>query len=839
MCGSTRSRTESIVGRDTELEVLLRSADRARPDPDGPPLRRRRRRQDPPPDRGARPARRATAGAPWSVTVSTSARPRCPTSRSPRCSARSVRSPPSCDERAPPRAGPAAPPRAGGRGLREPRPRRGVRGDVRPRRGPRRARSRRARRRGRPLGRRQHPRPDQLPALAADPGSLPGRGHLPLRRDAPPPPAAQAGRRVGARSPASSGSSSTRSRPAPCAAWSSRSSAGPAAPSARSTTTTSSASCSVRRATPSTSRSSSAPSWAAAGACPRTWPTCCSCGSTGSTSRRATSSRVASAAGQRVPHDLLARVAPVDRGPARGGAAPRPSTPTCSSAPGDSEYAFRHALLGEAVYDDLLPGERMRLHTAYAEAVRELHGRRQCRQPRPARARLPRPADRPARPASRRATRRWPPVVPTRRPATTPRPWRSTPSAAAHLDDPPDEAELVARTVDALCSSGRPETALALIDSHLAPAPGGRAAAVARPAAAGPRRGAPLDRDRRAARAWSAARRSSWSVPSPPQLRARILVDARPGADLGRQLRRGPRARPTRPSSSPTSSSCRGWPPTSGVTLTWLSQHLDLGEGSRAELKRIIAEAQARGDVLSEMRGYLRCGGLEYDYGELAAAQSNFLEAARLAREIGRPWTIQGIAGRMQGASDGLHARGVGRSPGDRRLQPRGPTADPAGDARGGRAGRRRRPRRRLGAEPVPRPARTLAPRGPGRRHRRRRGDRAPGHPRRGGRRRRDVRRRLAGADPPLGRELRRQAAAGHPRARGAGRRRAPHLHRRAATRSARPRPGWSPTPSGCWPCATRTSDRSRSRDAPGRPGCAPRSCGSSGCSAARSTSPS
>ncbi len=33
--------------------------------------------------------------------------------------------------------------------------------------------------------------------------------------------------------------------------------------------------------------------------------------------------RVASAAGQRVPHDLLARVAPVDRGPARGGAAPR------------------------------------------------------------------------------------------------------------------------------------------------------------------------------------------------------------------------------------------------------------------------------------------------------------------------------------------------------------------------------------------------------------------------------------------------------------------------------------------------------------------------------------
>jgi DNA-binding CsgD family transcriptional regulator len=33
-------------------------------------------------------------------------------------------------------------------------------------------------------------------------------------------------------------------------------------------------------------------------------------------------------------------------------------------------YAFRHALLGEAVYDDLLPGERVRLHAAYAEALR-------------------------------------------------------------------------------------------------------------------------------------------------------------------------------------------------------------------------------------------------------------------------------------------------------------------------------------------------------------------------------------------------------------------------------------------------------------------------------------
>ena len=35
----------------------------------------------------------------------------------------------------------------------------------------------------------------------------------------------------------------------------------------------------------------------------------------------------------------------------------------------DGRYSFRHALLGEAVYDDLLPGERVRLHARYVEAL--------------------------------------------------------------------------------------------------------------------------------------------------------------------------------------------------------------------------------------------------------------------------------------------------------------------------------------------------------------------------------------------------------------------------------------------------------------------------------------
>ncbi|WP_436843763.1 hypothetical protein, partial [Streptomyces hundungensis] len=34
-------------------------------------------------------------------------------------------------------------------------------------------------------------------------------------------------------------------------------------------------------------------------------------------------------------------------------------------------YAFRHALIRQAVYEDLLPGERTRLHARHAKA---LHG---------------------------------------------------------------------------------------------------------------------------------------------------------------------------------------------------------------------------------------------------------------------------------------------------------------------------------------------------------------------------------------------------------------------------------------------------------------------------------
>ncbi len=82
---------------------------------------------------------------------------------------------------------------------------------------------------------------------------------------------------------------------------------------------------------------------------------------------------VAAVAGRRVDHGLLARVAGMDEPDLMLGL--RTAVEAHVFVTGDdprgtrSDYAFRHALLQEVAYDDLLPGERQRLHRAFADAL--------------------------------------------------------------------------------------------------------------------------------------------------------------------------------------------------------------------------------------------------------------------------------------------------------------------------------------------------------------------------------------------------------------------------------------------------------------------------------------
>ena len=77
--------------------------------------------------------------------------------------------------------------------------------------------------------------------------------------------------------------------------------------------------------------------------------------------------RAASVAGRRVSHEMLAAAAGLDSAALDTGL--RGAVETNVLVADERGYAFRHALLGEAIYDDLLPGERVRLHAAYAEAL--------------------------------------------------------------------------------------------------------------------------------------------------------------------------------------------------------------------------------------------------------------------------------------------------------------------------------------------------------------------------------------------------------------------------------------------------------------------------------------
>ncbi|MEV7619064.1 AAA family ATPase [Microbacterium sp. NPDC089321] len=77
--------------------------------------------------------------------------------------------------------------------------------------------------------------------------------------------------------------------------------------------------------------------------------------------------RTVSAADDTVDHELLSTL--VGLGDESLDAAIREAVSAAVLSVGDEGYGFRHALLREAVHDDLLPGERARLHRAYAEAL--------------------------------------------------------------------------------------------------------------------------------------------------------------------------------------------------------------------------------------------------------------------------------------------------------------------------------------------------------------------------------------------------------------------------------------------------------------------------------------
>ena len=81
--------------------------------------------------------------------------------------------------------------------------------------------------------------------------------------------------------------------------------------------------------------------------------------------------KVASVAGRRVPHQLLSAAAGLAEPDLESELREAIAGQVLIADPETETYRFRHALLQEAVYGDLLPGERSRLHGTYAELLAE------------------------------------------------------------------------------------------------------------------------------------------------------------------------------------------------------------------------------------------------------------------------------------------------------------------------------------------------------------------------------------------------------------------------------------------------------------------------------------
>ncbi len=79
--------------------------------------------------------------------------------------------------------------------------------------------------------------------------------------------------------------------------------------------------------------------------------------------------RTVAVAGRWIPDQLLAAVTSVDEAALYAALREAVDHHLLVIDESGRGYAFRHALAREAVYDDMLPGERVRLHTAYAEAL--------------------------------------------------------------------------------------------------------------------------------------------------------------------------------------------------------------------------------------------------------------------------------------------------------------------------------------------------------------------------------------------------------------------------------------------------------------------------------------
>jgi DNA-binding CsgD family transcriptional regulator/tetratricopeptide (TPR) repeat protein len=358
--------------------------------------------------------------------------------------------------------------------------------------------------------------------------------------------------------------------------------------------------------------------------------------------------RAASVAGRRVPHDLLARGAGLDAA-ALDAAVRTAVEANVLVAMGSDGYAFRHALLAEAVYQDLLPGERVRLHASYAQALA-------THQADGTAAELARHAlaSHDLVTALRASIRAGDEAMVVGGPDEAARHYEL---ALALLADPKvadaaaaddgdtlrlDPIDLVLRASGAAAAAGHWFRALALADEQLRALPDDASTLDrVRLLHAVADFGMLLDTQIDVLALTTKAVELLPAEPPTP-LRARVLNNhARANADrarnddalrwarealaLGREL---------------------GLPDVvadAATTLARIDKQSGDPKASEAAHVKAIADAQAAGEVAGELRALCSLGSLYYGQGRLAPALAAYQQAVQRTREKGQPWAPYGM----------------------------------------------------------------------------------------------------------------------------------------------------------------------------------------------------
>ncbi|MFI6101714.1 helix-turn-helix transcriptional regulator [Lentzea sp. NPDC051213] len=313
----------------------------------------------------------------------------------------------------------------------------------------------------------------------------------------------------------------------------------------------------------------------------------------------------------------------------------------------DEVYIFRHALLREAVYGDLLPGERVRLHAAYARHIAEHLDERG------AAAALAHHAFQShdlaqaltaSIKASREAERAGAPAESLQHLEKALNLWTAVPEANRPSDV--DEPTLLRRASWVAGTAGQPERAVAFgrsakkaLDGQ---SPEEAAEVLLRLAQAlSVLDGNEQEHHQVATRAWELMRDRE---PSPT--RARVLAGM---ASLLRQQRRGEEARKFAELAIEDGRQVNAPGAVADAlgTLGLLDDYADRHDEARTSFERAIEVAREVGAVNTELRAWYYFGLMYYDSGELAEAARVFRQAGDRAQETGLTWSMFGLEVRI------------------------------------------------------------------------------------------------------------------------------------------------------------------------------------------------